>query len=80
MDYNITDAFAIVLKAVMEPLSWFVSMLYSANALVVYVAFFFISVLIRLFIKPIVGEAHREVAAELKKYGKDTYSKMKGDN
>ena len=72
------DALALALRPFVWALGCASEILFSAGALPVYFALFAASVVIRLFIRPIVGEAHNELKAEVKKTGKENYKKIRG--
>lgn len=72
---SLAEAFSACLKVISWALNLFGRIMYQANATGVYVAFFFIYTVMRLFIRPLVGEAHREVHNELRKNARSTIKK-----
>lgn len=74
--------FAQALSLALRPFVWAFGVasdiLYNAGALPIFFAMFAASVVVRLFIRPIVGEARNEFNAEVKKTGKENYKKIRG--
>lgn len=73
------DAFGIVLDALLTPLAWFTEMLYQSGSLAIYLCMFLIGAVLRLFVRPILGEAHKDMSNEIQKTARENYKKLKGD-
>ena len=72
------EALALALRPFVWALARVSEILFSAGALPVYFAMFAASVVIRLFVRPIVGEAQNELKSEVRKTGKENYKKIRG--
>lgn len=61
-----SEALALAFNAVLTPLGWFTTILDKAGALGTFVALFFAGVVMRLIVRPLVGDAVQEQASSLR--------------
>lgn len=72
------DALSLALRPFVWAFGVASELLYNAGALPVFFAMFAASVVVRAFVRPIVGEARSEFSSEVKKTGKENYKKLRG--
>lgn len=75
-----TEALQMALFTIMQPLAWITQMFYHANALPIYIALFLVYTVLRLIVRPIIGEGISEGRKEIKSLGKENYKKVRGGN
>lgn len=68
---------------ILTPISWAFSamarILSSAGALTIYIAMFFIGVVLRLVVRPFIGEAHKDISSATRQNARDFIDKHSGD-
>ena len=68
---------------IMTPITWSFSVmariLSEAGALPAYIALFFVGVVLRLFVRPFIGEARKDVSKATRKNARDSIDKLSGD-
>lgn len=72
------EAFALALRPFVWALGYAHDILFNAGAVPAYVAMFTVAVVMRLFMRPIVGEKHNTNNTESKKSGKAANKKSTG--
>lgn len=74
----ISDALAIAIRPFLFLLDFVWTLLYESFSIPFYFALFAASVIIRFFIRPIIGEGVRDFNTEVKKTGRENYKKLRG--
>lgn len=61
------EVFSIILAPLLEGLRWFQQLFGTAGALPIYIAMFFIGVVLRLIVRPFIGAAWRDEMREIRR-------------
>lgn len=68
---------------VLTPLTWGFSvmarLLQQSGAIVIYIPLFFIGVVLRLIVRPFIGEAHKDISNATRKNAREFIDKHSGD-
>lgn len=62
-----SEVFSIILAPLLEGLRWFQQLFGIAGALPIYIAMFFIGVVLRLIVRPFIGSAWRDEMREIRR-------------
>ncbi len=75
-----TEALQMALSTIMQPLTWITQIFYQASALPIYFALFLVYTVLRLIVRPIIGEGISEGRKEIRALGRENYKKIRGGN